>query len=347
VIGWPHPGTTFIATIVPILDEDMTSPGDAGLAAIHYLQASFPWLLLPMLAFSVLGSPLTYFFFIAALFWCCDVRLGLHAALLLGISAGINDTLKMAFHTPRPYWVDPAVTALVAESSFGLPSAHAQLAAGFWGLIAVSLRRRWARLACGTLIFLIGVSRIFLGVHSPLDVVAGWVVGLAVLAAFLVAEKRVGPRLRTWPPSRTVAAAFLFSLLIPAATMLALALQGDWQVPSSWAAAAYEQTGELIDPRNPSGSFLSGGLVFGVAAGMAWLRARNRTLGPVGRPLLLCRYLTGVAGVLAIWYGIGVLIAMAADGAWALWYVQGTLLGLWIAGGAPAVFSRLGLAGDH
>jgi membrane-associated phospholipid phosphatase len=316
-----------------------------GLSLIPYLQVSFPWLLLPMLVFSLIGSPLVYLFFIAALFWCCDVRLGLHAALLLGVSAGINDTLKMAFHTPRPYWIDPGVTAFAAESSYGLPSAHAQLAAGFWGLIAVSIRRWWAWISCGALIILIGISRVYLGVHSPLDVALGWAVGFAVLAGFLLAEARLGPRIRTWPLSRAVGAAFGFSLLIPAATLLALALQGGWQVPAAWVAGAYAQTGVLIDPQNPSGSFLSGGLVFGISAGMAWLKARNRTLGRVDRPLLAARYLTGVAGVLAIWYGTAALIAMAPDGACALSYAQGALLGLWIAGGAPAVFARLGLAG--
>lgn len=317
----------------------------AGLTLIPYLQASFPWLLFPMLALSLLGSPLAYLFFIAALFWCCDVRLGLHAALLLGVSAGVNDALKMAFHTPRPYWIDPGVTAFAAESSFGLPSAHAQLAAGFWGLVAVFLRRRWAYIACGLLILLIGVSRIYLGVHSLLDVALGWAVGLAVLAAFLFAEKRLGPHIRTWPLSRAVTAAFLLSLLIPAATMLVLGVQGDGEVPASWVATAYAKTGEAIDPLNPSSSFLSGGLVFGISAGMAWLSARNRSLGRVERPLLAARYLAGAAGVLAIWYGTAALIGAAGDGAWGLWYLQGALLGLWIAGGAPALFARLDLAG--
>jgi membrane-associated phospholipid phosphatase len=328
-----------------MLVEDMTSPADTGLSIIPYLQGSFPWLLLPMLAFTVIGSPPTYFFVIAALFWCCDVRLGLHAALLLGISGGLNETLKMAFHTPRPYWIDPSVTAYAAESTFGLPSAHAQLAAGFWGLVAVSVRRRWVQAACVLLILLIGISRIYLGVHSPLDVVVGWAVGLAVLAVFLVAEAKAGPRIRSWPASQKIAAAFCLSLVFPAATVLVLSLQGDLQVPAAWVAAAYAQTGVPIDPLNPSGSFLSGGVILGVAAGMAWLSARNRTLCPVGRPLLLRRYVVGAAGVLAIWLGTAWLISMAADGALALWYLQGALLGLWIAGGAPALFARLGLAG--
>jgi membrane-associated phospholipid phosphatase len=313
-----------------------------GISNIPYLQVSFPWLLLPMLALSLLGSPLAYLFFIAALFWCCDVRLGLHAALLLGVSAGVNGALKMAFHTPRPSWIDPGVTALAPESTYSLPSAHAQLAAGFWGLVAVSVRRVRVQAACVLLTLLIGISRVYLGVHSPLDVVAGWAVGLAVLAVFLFAEARFGPIIRTWPPSRTIPAAFLASLLIPGATLLALALQGDWQVPAAWVAAA----GAPIDPQDPTGSFLAGGLVFGIAAGMAWLRARTRRLGRVAPPLLAARYLAGVAGVLGIWYATGPLIAAAGDGAWALSYAQGALFGLWIAGGAPAVFSRLGIAGE-
>jgi len=299
-----------------------------------------------MLAFSVLGSPEAYLFVLAALFWCGNARLGLRAALLLGISAGANDALKMAFHTPRPSWTDPGVTALAAESGFALPSAHAQLAAGFWGLVAVSLRRRRIWLACGLLLLLIGASRIYLGVHAPLDVVAGWVAGLAILAAFLVAEARFGPTIRTWPLSRTIAAALCLSLAIPAATMLVLGLQGDWQVPAAWVEAASAQTGIVIDPQDPSNSFLAGGLVVGVAAGAAWCSTRGLSPGPAAAPLLLRRLLAGAAGVLFIWLATAPLIAMTANEACVLSYLQGALLGLWTAGGAPALFSRLGLAGE-
>ena len=76
-----------------------------------------------------------------ALYWCIDARLGLRVGMILLLSNGLNAVLKLAFHTPRPYWVDARVTGFAAESSFGLPSGHAQSAASVWGLLASSFRK--------------------------------------------------------------------------------------------------------------------------------------------------------------------------------------------------------------
>jgi membrane-associated phospholipid phosphatase len=319
----------------------MQSPGDAGPAAIQYLQVSPPWLFLSMLAFSLIGSPVASFFFIAALYWCCDVRLGLRAALLLGISAGVNDALKIAFHTPRPSWTGGPPCPLVAESTFAFPSAHAQLAAGFWGYLAASVRRFWLSVSCALLILLIGASRVYLGVHTPLDVVAGWIIGLLILALFLLLEPAAARLVRGWTLSRRLAAAWLVSLLIPAATICVLATLDGWQVPEAWLAAAFRETGQVIDPLSPANSFLAGGVFFGFAAGMAWYLPRACPLCPAPAGVHLVRYLAGVAGVLLIWFGQGLPAPPGEAALLAITYLQGALLGLWITAGAPLLFCRL------
>jgi membrane-associated phospholipid phosphatase len=124
--------------------------------------------------------------------WCVDASLGLRMGLVLLTSASLNSLLKLAVGWPRPYWVSDQVTAYAYEGSFGLPSGHAQNSMALWGRMAAGLRRRSWVIGLGLLIFLISLSRLYLGVHFPSDVLAGWLAGGIVLALFLVLEKPVG-----------------------------------------------------------------------------------------------------------------------------------------------------------
>lgn len=122
----------------------------------------------------------------------------LSATLLLVSTAGgvlLTTVLKAVFRRARPEIVESGYTA----SFYSFPSGHATIAVGFYGaltlLVAYRLRgrARWAVAAAGIfLVLLIGFSRIYLGVHYPTDVVAGylaaplWVVSVgAVYAAWI------------------------------------------------------------------------------------------------------------------------------------------------------------------
>jgi undecaprenyl-diphosphatase len=115
------------------------------------------------------------------------------AILLLASTCGglvLNAVLKLGFNRPRPSIVVPVVHAV--SSSF--PSGHAMSAAIVYTTVAYLAarlhKRRWARWLVMTAAFiviaLISISRMYLGVHYPSDVLAGIVVGLA-WAAFCMA----------------------------------------------------------------------------------------------------------------------------------------------------------------
>ena len=115
------------------------------------------------------------------------------AWLLLASTAGgivLNNVLKLGFSRPRPQVLE--WQAHVMSSSF--PSGHAMSAAVVYGTVAYLAarlqQRRWARvltlLVAAIMIVLICVSRLYLGVHYPSDVIAGVLVGLA-WAAFCMA----------------------------------------------------------------------------------------------------------------------------------------------------------------
>ena len=110
----------------------------------------------PMQLFSFLGSEEFYLFIAPFLYWCIDQSLGLRLAIGLMVSNWINLCLKQVLLLPRPYWISRQVNAWASESSFSLPSGHAQNAVVVWGLLAASVRRWWCWLLAIFLIFMIG-----------------------------------------------------------------------------------------------------------------------------------------------------------------------------------------------
>ncbi|MDN7025124.1 phosphatase PAP2 family protein [Methanoculleus sp. FWC-SCC1] len=313
---------------------------------IQALQSQAAWLDIPMRIFSFLGLPEFYLLVIPLFYWCRDPRFGLRIGLLLGLTAGLNDALKIAFHLPRPYWVSGEVAVLNTYPSFGLPSAHAQGAATFWGYIAAKARRWWVTALAAVLVVLIGVSRVYEGVHFPMDTVAGWVVGLAVLAVFLRFEEPAAARLARLPVQRQVLAAALASLGLLALSLAAVASLGDWHLPQAWVTEALARSGEPIDPLYPRDGLIATGMLFGFAAGAALQSHRGSMCSADARAgVLLLRYLFGIAVAGAIWLGFG-LVVPDGDGfaAYALTYLRATVAAGWVSFGAPEVFYRMNLA---
>lgn len=321
---------------------------DIEIAFIQALQDQAAWLLILMQFFSFLGQPEFYLLIIPAFYWCRDPRLGLRLAILMGISGGLNEALKVIFHLPRPYWVSPDVRALGNYPSFGLPSSHAQGAVAFWGLLAIHLRRWWFWIFAAAVIFLIGISRIFLGVHFPTDVVVGFAVGAGTLLLFLALEGPVGRRVARLSLSGQVLVAFAGSLALALISISALAALGDWQVPASWAAGALERSGQPIAPLSLWDAATASGLLFGFAAGAAAAWPKRGGMCAVGKgSVRLLRYIFGILVTGAIWFGFGLLIPEGPGLiTFALLYIQAAAAGAWVSFGAPAAFAYLNLA-DH
>jgi undecaprenyl-diphosphatase len=120
-------------------------------------------------------------------------------ALMLSITvagaAGINLILKSVFERARPdLW-----ETLVREPGFSFPSGHAMASAALGAAIVVALwdsRWRWWAFTTATFyIVFVGFSRLYLGVHYPTDIMAGWLVsGAWVMAATLMFRSRLGNR---------------------------------------------------------------------------------------------------------------------------------------------------------
>lgn len=127
----------------------------------------------------------------AGLFWKVNAKASA-VILILAMAGGLvlNESLKLAFHRPRP----AAYFNYPLPHSYSFPSGHALFSACFFAALAVvtspQVDTTWKRvlLWCGAVAAagVIGLSRIYLGVHYPTDVIGGylaaclWVVVLAV-----------------------------------------------------------------------------------------------------------------------------------------------------------------------
>jgi membrane-associated phospholipid phosphatase len=313
---------------------------DFGIRLIIAFQGLGTWLELPMKIFSFLGTEEFFMVVLPIIFWCIDTDLGIRVAFILMFSNGINDAFKMALQGPRPYWLSPKVQGMATEISFGVPSNHTQSAMVIWGIIAAYLRKWWAWLIAVLLILLIGLSRMYLGVHFPHDVLLGLLIGGVLLWLVLRYWDPVAAWAKKQSLGRQILAAFLASLvlfILPLIPFVWLKIT-NWQPPQEWAAFATQAI-------SLQGASTSAGTFFGLLAGLAWLVSQGwfQTKGPWWK--LVLRYLLGVAGVLIIRYGLKYIFP---DGDTALAYffryLRYFFIGFWVTGGAPWTFIRLKLA---
>jgi len=303
------------------------------------------WLEVPMKFFSFLGSEEFYLLALPILYWCIDTGLGLRVGLILLVSAGLNDSLKMAFHTPRPYWFSASVKPLSAESSFGVPSGHAQNAVAIWGIAAAYLNKRWAWLSAIMLMLLIGFSRLYLGVHFPQDVLVGWGIGALLLWGFTRFWSPVADWLKHQTAGRQIGIAAAVSLLLLLIGSLPYAGLSHWTLPPDWAVNAARAGDPLPDPVSMNGILTSAGTLFGLVCGLVWMNAQGgyQASGPVMKRVL--RLVLGVVGVLILRYGLGAIFPSGETlAAFAFRYLRYALIGAWVSGGAPFLFVRLKLA---
>ena len=204
--------------------------------------------------FTWLGYPQAYMIIVAVIYWSVDRKLGLRLAIFLPLVASLNSILKQAFHAPRPYWLDPGIKAIHVSNGFGMPSGHAQ-ASTVWIYAGAYLRRKWFWAVLITVVFMIGLSRIYLGVHFPSQVFFGWLIGVLMVILFIRAETEV----LAWFLNRRFGSQLL---LIGGISSLILLIGGafviifrNWQMPAFWI-------------RNSSLYFSSGNETIGLSFGM-------------------------------------------------------------------------------
>ena len=132
-----------------------------------------------------LGSETLFIAIAIVVFWCVGKKQGYYLMTVGFFGTVINQFLKLMFRIPRPWVRDPAFTivesAREAATGYSFPSGHTQNAVSILGCPARFGKNKLLRIVCVVLILLTGLSRMYLGVHTPADVGVSLLVG-----AFLV-----------------------------------------------------------------------------------------------------------------------------------------------------------------
>jgi undecaprenyl-diphosphatase len=155
-------------------------------AVLLWIHNNFPdWLNEPMRLVTALGYYYVVVPLLAVAVFVLYRRGWRLSAVLPVVSTGgsfvLTTVLKGVFQRARPELFDSGYQA----SFYSFPSGHATVAVGFYGMLTVILAyrlggaARWAVAFCGVLVvLLIGLSRLYLGVHYPTDVIAGYLSAL-------------------------------------------------------------------------------------------------------------------------------------------------------------------------
>lgn len=138
----------------------------------------------PLLIFLNFFDTFYYWVIIIPLFWFFGGRrVGLHFLFFLLLSGVVNEAIKTSFALPRPFFYDPSI-ALIHVKGYTFPSGAAQgsmlLAWMVWDLF----RNKKLIPFLILYVLIISLSRNLLGVHFPLDIVGGWVVGLLLYLTY-------------------------------------------------------------------------------------------------------------------------------------------------------------------
>ena len=287
---------------------------ESGIPVILWLQQFSPGLDGFFKGITLLGNQEFFLVFLPLVYWCIHRRTGVRLAVIFLFSAYVNFVVKVMAGLPRPFDFDTRVRAIVHAAGNGFPSGHTQGAVVLWGFLAAAFSRPWLWVLAALLMVLIPLSRLYLGVHFPLDLLGGYLIGAGLLGVGLWAE----PKVAGWLASISFSRRIGFAIFAP--LLLVLGFSG-----------------------GDAGAVTAGGALAGMGAGFVLERrwVGFRADGPPSQRML--RFAAGIIGLVVIWAGLKVAFA-GLEPAALFRFIRYALVGLWGGFGAPWVFVRLKLA---
>lgn len=127
-----------------------------------------------MLLITRLGEETAFLVVAMIIFWCVDKRHGYYLLSVGFVGTITNQFMKLLFRIPRPWVLDSNFTILEqareAATGYSFPSGHSQSAVGTFGAIGAITKKKWLRICCVAIAVLVPFSRMYIGVHTPKDV---------------------------------------------------------------------------------------------------------------------------------------------------------------------------------
>jgi membrane-associated phospholipid phosphatase len=308
-----------------LLEEEvaMEAMWEWGLEFIHTIQlARSPALDAFLKAITFIGDEECLIILFSLLLWCVEFAIGVRLAVAYLVSSYCSESIKGAFAHPRPARYEAAVQLFdPGEMPYGLPSNHAQAAVLLWGIVATRVRKAWVWGVAIVMMVLIGFSRVYLGVHFPTDVLAGWLLGAIFLAIYLA----LGPRFEVWLKEARLTAQLALATAVPLVLV-------------------------LLYRTRATVTLMAALMGMGVGVSLVGRVAPFSPAGPLWQRAV--RFLVGVIPLLAIYVGLKIGLSVVFPGEaeplhTIVRFVRYVVLGLWAGLGAPWLFLRLRLASSE
>lgn len=151
-----------------------------------------------MLLITRLGEETAFLALALIIFWCVDKRKGYYLMSVGFIGNMVNHVLKLLFRIPRPWILDPNFTILEqareAATGYSFPSGHSQSAVGTFGSIAAFTKTKWIRYMAIACAVLVPISRMYIGVHTPADVLTASAYSLGLVLLLKPVSTEAGDR---------------------------------------------------------------------------------------------------------------------------------------------------------
>lgn len=132
-----------------------------------------------------LGEETLFLLVAIVIFWCVNKRFGYYVLITGLVGTVLNQFLKIFFRIPRPWVLDtefnPIEDAVPEATGYSFPSGHTQNVAGTYGTIAAFKPGKKRTVVCVIIILLVAFSRMYLGVHTPLDVGVSLLIALVLI----------------------------------------------------------------------------------------------------------------------------------------------------------------------
>ena len=289
-----------------------------GIGIVQYIQDILGWAAPFFRVITELGSELFYITIILAGYWAYNKRHTIAAAAALIVSLLTCYWLKVIIANPRPdisYWYDG-----YGDVNFSTPSGHAQNSTVFFGWISIKAKRIYLSVISVILIFLIGISRVVLGVHYLEDVILGWGVGILLLIILVYLEPHVTKFLENKSDLLIYGSLFIFGLV---ATIITTAVFPPEAIPANDSFGAY------------------GGLLMGLAIGLPIeKRYINFGIRLEDKKRLILRVVIGLAFVLGIMIILSQILSSEVLWERTLRYLIVVICGIAV---WPAIFKRANL----
>lgn len=238
-----------------------------------------------------LGEELFIVGALCLIYWCINKKLAYRICFAYFASGLAVQALKITFRIPRPWILDstfqPVEGALKTATGYSFPSGHTQSATALYGTFLLKEKRRRWRILSLCAIIAVGLSRMYLGVHTPKDVIAAFIVSFVLvwLTNYLTDHKVMERH------KRAAALVMVFAGVLTAAYAFLLHGRG------------------IITEKLVSDCVKAAGAGIGFAAGWYiennWIQFENACASRIN---MLLRFLIGIAGALACKSGLKLLI---------------------------------------